>query len=784
MLHCRCRNNITDVTTATTGSTSLRSPEESQATSGTQLTTYDDVEEVQQLELETNANLLWRATDTLPPQGMDAVLSRSYKIAEFTWGETETLTLGTLSFPQDLFDVPQIANKLAYFNYFRCRGVKLSIRINSTAYHYGALCLSHVVGVGNSEESDPLFGHDYGFQYQNVAQRFNNHPVLISACSGSTCELTIPWDLPVQWLEPSPGLKNGREAFIAKVWLDVLHPLKMASTAITPVNVSIFASFESPEVTAPLAEAVAQSEVASKTSSLDSMAGGVETVITGVQKGMELAADVMKIGEVVGALLDKPVTTQIATNIETKGGYGTQHGYGASTAAKMSLRPDAKTSVDQSLSTLGLKPSLLQIVRTPGYDQSFSFDTNVAAGTRLFAEDLTAFKPVYDPVYIGYQQDYLSWCAQFFNYWRGSIEYHFMFFCSAFTTARVRISFHPVPTLAQLSASDGLGGDIISHVVDISGDTNISLAFPFISPTVFKQRGYGLISPPETLDTTFGFVTVEVVNEAVTTTGTQTVYCSVWRNGGADTQFGQFSGIPPEYADAGFKHTTPPSSALALPSVEAQSVVRSLVDQVVPICNAADACSLLGFADAEDYDDYVSLGKRYYPCTNNFTLPYTGIDDESQLIYESNNELTTCHWLAAPFRWSRGALRYRHLYGEGQPYVMTSLNGNVMNMYAEADLAFKASLEIELPYFAQTTYVRSIGNACPYKTSSFSNPSEPVYSDFKFISYGDDYGFSGLYSPPFHNSTFAPTPASTVTKQPVLDEGRKRAFRILTSKDD
>lgn len=722
---------------------------------------------------------------------MSEVMSRSYQVYDFLWNENQAqfALIKELNFPEALFAIPQIKNKLDWFNLFRCKGVKLSIRLNTTAYHYGALNVSHVTGVGNTPFPDPVFGHDFRQFTRAAIQNLNNQAVLISAMTAETIDIEIPWEFPIQWIKISELKDDGREAFIAQVTFMVLDVLKMAAPSVLPIGVTIFANFIDPEVqstTAVDAEtslafahaARAQSsEIMAKTDVLSTVIDGFESAVGGamrvvdlvgstaestinrglnvVDRAADMAPKVAEAAAMAAVVLDKPTLTQVPQIIQSKGGYGSYFGYGADNTAKLALHPDAQTSSDPSLSTVGLNPTIMQIIQTPGYSDQFSWSDTDAAETRVAEFRVAPYKyvPAVSGPDAGHVPTYLAFVAQNFRYWRGSMIFHFHFFASKFTSTRIRIAFLPGVT-SGVAPPTGPGGDIPSIVLDITGDAHVSFAVPYIASTVFKEIQPLLASTAAKDASSVGKVVIDIINPIVSVTPGQSVSCYTWQSAGNDMQFAHFVG----YNDSDHvpKLVYP---IVPLPPADGQAAVNRFVDNVQPIVDGMSATKLEGYADSESFADFISLGKRYSnlqnfpPLDSNEVVVYSGFDPEfkpdTQVQSIWPNDMI---WLLVLFKWCRGSWRYRMIANEPCMSFCAEY-GDSVSPYIESGIP-SVDFSVELPYFQKTTFVRSLqSRACPgmynYKMIAL-NGSLPGNLQWQFgqVSFGDDFGVSGMFSPP------------------------------------
>jgi hypothetical protein len=88
-----------------------------------------------------------------------------------------------LDVAQSLFGIPQIAEKLNFFTYFRVKAIKVTVRVNSTIFHYGTLVASSTVNNSHAFHNQTGTG---------TWQFMNCRPVLIDATTESAVDYLIP----------------------------------------------------------------------------------------------------------------------------------------------------------------------------------------------------------------------------------------------------------------------------------------------------------------------------------------------------------------------------------------------------------------------------------------------------------------------------------------------------------------------------------------------------------------------------------------------------------------
>jgi hypothetical protein len=251
-----------------------------------------------------------------------------------------------------------------------------------------------------------------------------------------------------------------------------------------------------------------------------------------------------------------------------------------------------------------------------------------------------------------------------------------------------------------------------------------------------------------------------------------------WTAMGADAQFGQYIGF-------NIGHQRPLINVPPPLLVKSESVVNrdtSLAEEIVPMSST----QILGIVDSEQYTDYISLGKRLAPSslpgdTIYSNLMFTNPD------YTFQTTFSNPAWLSTLFVWSRGALRYRAFFDRAavnlfSTYTISSPEPE--SAYTEFGAA-STGTDLELPFFSDTPFLRCGGVGVPngrykYTIVAGTNVASvgtnlPTTIDFIYYSFGDDYGFSGMYSPPV---LFTPAASifNGVTKRELAKSPMMRDF--------
>lgn len=188
---------------------------------------------------------IFDGASVLPDKDISTVVEREYPVGTITWtGSNAVGTLiGTISFPEVLFNIPFIVSKLKDYRFFR-GSVKVTVRISGSTFLSGALLVS----------ADAAVGADFGNSRDASLVNSSGFPhMIMSAASASAIEFDLPW----MWQDPFIDLVNHPAAAIGAIDFQVLAPLQSSTSVAAPtLTLSVFASFYDVAVDTPSAGAV------------------------------------------------------------------------------------------------------------------------------------------------------------------------------------------------------------------------------------------------------------------------------------------------------------------------------------------------------------------------------------------------------------------------------------------------------------------------------------------------------------------------------------------------
>jgi hypothetical protein len=314
----------------------------------------------------------------------------------------------------------------------------------------------------------------------------------------------------------------------------------------------------------------------------------------------------------------------------------------------------------------------------------------------------------------------------------------FQFFTTAFTSCRVRISLNYVPWTSSVTTT----GDVISKIVDIKGDTNLTLTVPYLWETHWRQFDSGNPGPVLVTELITPIIGQSQVSDS-------TIYVAVWRSGGPDMQFSLLTSAPPPTA------TT---------RIFAQSDIRSdFRKSFDPIIDGATASFEKGFVSVETTGVMNDMFKRYaMDLSEDNTLPMPNA------FYEGVFSIPF-HFFAQCFMFWRGSRRKKFICSAPTSDAMYIVVPDV-DAYANGASgrittipAIYPMVGVEIPWYNNLPYTFTDPSTAgiPFITPvSIATVGSTIAQQW-YIAAGDDFNF-GFIIPP----------------QNLLSLGKKETIRV------
>lgn len=746
------------------------------------------------------------ALDPYPPNDIAPTLTRSYPIKTFTWSpaQTQGARLEKIELPGDLFNVTFIADKIKYFSYFRSMA-EISFRMNTTKFEYGTLMVSWLPFYKEVSGSA-------GWRMKNLGSASQCNPVLISAQQGSTVSIRMPWIHPEPWMQVDSPLPE-----LGTMVVHVLHQL--TSVSVDPpadITVSVFARFIEPNVagyapdvapasTAARATLVPQSSATATAPGVSkpkrehttkdvrevfamrkpgptmqqeakakSSSGIISSAIKGVASYAPMVAMVDPgllpvalmgsfladtIGPIFSAIgLNKPNDLSIAHSSRATYGPSMTHGEGIDYATKLSLDPECAISTDVGLCGYeNPQPTISEIITRPSLISTFSFNSVSTPGTKIYDEPNMplGFVAATDTNVHNIVPTYAAYYGNIHSYWRGGLKYKFNFCTSSFVTTRVRICFEVEPVT---SAIDAVAGDLVSMVVDISGDTTVEVMIPYLAKTWYTR-----CIPPRSRfsnDPSYsaGHVTMYLVSPVVSvdSAANPPVYCSVWQSAAEDFRYFQLSNPMIPSFSLKYDNDLPPPVVVKKKYSPQTDITKDFSKPFKGLIEGVTLSAEAALVNGEDSSTLAQILHRYVVYGHEPLVFGNNIIRPQERVVDPHYASTV------PFLFYRGGKRF--FYADANEFSATQLgqdfNYDVYPREDEAELGgttlagdYKAHLHFETAWYEPFLFRETFPTMNPFTYQKvrvgIRDPTgeDPPPSIF-FYSMADDYSLGCLAATP------------------------------------
>lgn len=688
-------------------------------------------------------------------------IARDYLVGRYSWAAASAVgsSVAVLSFPEDLISTSTfVTNRLSNYLWFRA-GVHVTVRMNTTKYNYGSLLVSYI----------PFYDPDAtgACRHLTLEQQVQNNGMILSANSDQVLEFDIPYLSPGLWM-PLASTSNTNLGLIGSVFITVLNPLSSASPSPpSTVTVNVYARFNNPEVAGPAPENIISAFVpqsrpprprneveAAKKAQSNVLTDTIDGAITTIPKVVELASTVAgaieKLAPLVALLLDKPGNLTVPQYIMNADSHDMTNVDGTDYSRKLSLHASAQASNDVESLTGVKHESIYDLVKRPGMFETFTFSSATSVDTTLLNvynrpcvadHTLTGTHGYITPTP-------LSYYSAMFKYWRGSIKYSIHFNTSSFTTCRVRIVWYPGSGYDPAGLGGDYSGDVISRIVDITGDTWVDFTVPYLYPAYYQRCAW--CESDSNAQDYVGQLNISLVNPVVTpdTNGTTSVYATLFHAAGEDFRLMNYVGFrfPQSVTGASFTTTNAlPSADVFTPQtsigVKFKQPFEGLINSkynVVENIMTEDPVTTL-----ED------IGKIYVNCTISANNNTAGTDVAHATTFPQ-------YTLYYGHLFWRGSLRLKQQYSAGQYALLanyaTSIAGSLQDgmkpsVVTNVPRVFSGTgwntqiATAEIPYFSKFAWQETmpahnggwLDSPEYYQYNPTGNP------DNEWSAFGDDY---------------------------------------------
>lgn len=568
---------------------------EDNVTSRVEITTFSDSSVVTIQNPQNVPPVPSTPVDPYMKQTLTEFLSRVYYYSG-TW--PSSLAPGALlfqvTFPNFLFSVPQIWDKLKNFTYFRA-GVKIGLRINGSKFHYGQLLVSYTPQFNNTLELRE--------STNNIYTASGCPSFTISPSENEVHEFVMPYALPYQYVPMyyTTSTAAGDSAFQFGVLnIYVLNPLSNASGTPTPVGFTLFCNFVDVDVAgynpvaytiparvtqdqttlpATLVSTPARPTTVPQVDPLPPFSGIADEDPFVAQKASKEQTEKSEKG-IVGSILESVSTISgalsfipeigvVASGISIATGGAAMianhfgwtnptslramqpvvkqwtnmvNTHGLSDCQNLGLAADSIISSQAALlGGAANEMTMLHIAQTPMLlAAGITWNGADVYDISLWESPVTPLAEFTSASITRTFPTFLSWMSRSCAAWRGSIRYHIQVTCSQMHVGRLRVSYIPLNNLNALPSNAYASG--ASFIMDIQQQTTMSFTMPYISHLPWQATAYrdsgGTVQIPNT-----GYIRISVLNELNhPTVPVPGVFINVWTSAGPDFQLGRPTG--------------------------------------------------------------------------------------------------------------------------------------------------------------------------------------------------------------------------------------------------
>lgn len=451
-----------------------------------------------------------------PDTGLERALEREYLVNTTLWSSANSVGyLAHVSFPDAFVPFTALWNRLAEFRYFAA-DVKIRVEIVAPPTAAGALVIAPIPFF---DPNTTTWAPESPLAPQQLVQV--KGAGILSASRGTSYRTSIVWSADQPFYPLSDvGSQSG---LIGVLYMAVMHQLQQPDNSPAPVVVNTYASLTNVRVAGylPAGAAVPAAPLKFKAQSMSSegaarsASGVISSLATAVGfpsfsavvppslSPADVVSGVEGLVSTVLSSLDLP-SSQQATLPCRDADSDTVHAHGLYPYSTYSYKPGINSPNLASLAgAFEVNPTFTEIAMRPGVAQYFTF--NSGQSPDFLISSLWASPHVY-PTYASGTQLYgvptpIAMASSGFRFWRGTLRYKVQFFAPAMTASRVRIVYSP-SLMPFPPGIEAFAGDMISKIVEISGDTEVSFEIPFLHSQSYAvsaadqtNAGVGMPSP-------------------------------------------------------------------------------------------------------------------------------------------------------------------------------------------------------------------------------------------------------------------------------------------------
>lgn len=702
-------------------------------TQSTEIGEFRDVGPVSTSSVDTSGTQSVHEKINMEHFTLDDVITRTYQLDTITWNTsqaTETI-LETYLFPDELFTIPFLANKILDFNYFTA-DVLMSFRVISNKFLYGCIMADYCPRPNVTN-----------YQPNTVQKCSGSHHVRISASAADAVSFSFPFVDFARYLD----LNSYAVGEMGRVRVRVADPLTDVNGTVNTISVIVTAQFVNARLYYPTnlnsvtltkmlsykknrksiqqkcrgddefdyvevethsgrGEALAKSRGTISNSLISkSVTSAVVSLVGDPSRYKDYYEGVSTITRSLGMLgLSKPTTLATSTVVKLNPSSDMVYGKGIDTSLKLTMDPENKITTLPNVGGISHdEMDLKYILMTPSIYSRYTLLQDTQATI------ICPNGPSTSNTAFGYM-DYL---ARMFSHWSGSIKVKIYIIASMMH--KVTLVFY----LSNSITNDANWESCYNVIVDVSGDTEVSMTLPYL--------GRHLAIPYGTVVSNL-FVKVLAWN-VPEPTNPAPVYLTVYRAAASDFEL------------YGYKDV----------NVQLNCNPRADFAQDFPFIHASMShYSTDGYIFGEKYTTVREIIHRYH---NRGVTPQTF---PTYRGFTATNALVTgIEMFGLMYFFERGSMRFKHVQNDARYIISaymqdTSLLTPIFGAYLSSPS--NPILEYEVPYYDRNLF-RTTGTNSNITIVAGGRPS------WLLAAAGDDFSFIFLRLPP--NSSVINSPVNS-----------------------
>jgi hypothetical protein len=478
-------------------------------------------------------------------QDIGHYLNRPRIIKSYVWAENGANGYKTDFQPWQLFfNDTTMANKLQGFHLLRCT-LKVKFLINGSPFYYGSMMATYT----------PLNGYRLdtaeavGIETRLTATSQKPH-VWLENQNCSTAEMTLPF------LYPYPFLDIGTLANLTNmgtIHFSQFAPLLSANgTSSSNVDIQVYAWAEDVQLSGPTSMPVLQSEFVA-----DGQISGPASAVASVARSLKdtpiigpYAKATEMIATSVGSVAKYFGFTNVPNVRDISGMKQVPFSLASSEISepvqKLSMQAKQETSLGAAQHGGGTDDELhlAHFCGRSGYITGPTWSTTDVPDKILFTACVAPQMFTRTATEIAHLP--MSYAANFFQYWRGSIKYTFKVVRSPYHRGRIQISW-------DSGTSNMTNGGVIGNpntlttIMDLDEDSECSFVVPYMQPQLFTQT-YPVVDtgtqlwasgalPTGTFTRSNGVISVRVLNRLTAPEASSSATILVFANACDDIEF-------------------------------------------------------------------------------------------------------------------------------------------------------------------------------------------------------------------------------------------------------